>query len=164
MKYELKVESNKTHKGLKYLVVFSDMGHRCGYVEMPDFMLPASDWTYDKVHDLIKENPPHGGVTYLDKLSHILGECNTETYIGFDSAHYGDAIDCDCIIEYFGEVNKVAELRLLKMHIPGTTIKVKEYMADECISLIDNLLLKGENNKNIDKHLDEGIDLRNNNE
>lgn len=118
--------------GLKCVVAFMKLGHRCGYVGVPvGHKLYGVD--YNEV-----DFSCHGGLTYSG------GGANSEYpiksdlwWFGFDCAHYMDASDYELAMKYFPE--EEAQLRRVisvenKFPTHGT-IRTEEYVANECMEL-----------------------------
>ncbi len=81
----------KAH-GLRFEVVETDMGHRCGYVEVPE---GNPVWS---VEDYMGKDYPdlsvHGGVTFVGWRISSEGLVAGETWwVGFDCAHHMDSPD-----------------------------------------------------------------------
>jgi hypothetical protein len=70
-----------SHAGLSCRIVQMDMGHWCGYVQIPDDLGPVR-WTsdYDSKHDEVLEAEVDiwGGITYGP---------DDDGWVGFDDAH-----------------------------------------------------------------------------
>lgn len=62
-----------------------DLGHLCGYVDVPK-EFNVYQWTFEEVE---REFHPHGGVTF-DRLLDVDGK--RVRRIGFDCAHAGDLV------------------------------------------------------------------------
>ena len=126
------VEKEFNHNGLKCVVTFSNMGHRCGYVGVPKwhplYGKDCMDYLDIKKEDIegkevsgvfpllgaLIDNDErvrieayftcHGGITYSGggENSTYPIESNL-SWFGFDCAHYGDGKDLDLAIEVFPE-------------------------------------------------------------
>ncbi len=99
-----------THEGFEWKVLHNNMGSRCGYILIP----PEHPW-FGKHYDSIDVSV-HGGLTYAN-----FGDNNTY-WIGFDCAHYGDAVD-----------PTLPGYEPLKGMIG--TIRTQPYVEAECIAL-----------------------------
>lgn len=121
-------ETRNCYKGYPYVVLFLDMGHRCGYVG-----LPKKDGELD-----FDEVACHGGITYVG--DHLQLQNDTDLlWIGFDTAHYDDEVDINKTREYFG--NELAN----RLHERGGTIKTLDYCVIECENIVDQIIkMKGE--------------------
>lgn len=96
------VESEGETEGLRWIVVANSMGHRCGYVSVPEDhpwhglgyndpvnpLMDSDDW--DNRIDCKLD--VHGGVTYAERGTPVEGE-DQGWWFGFDCAHAGDARD-----------------------------------------------------------------------
>lgn len=165
-----KVESDFTYKGYRCVVVFQDMGHRCGYVgidaDNPLYGKQYSDYLDIKKSDLEGKNigkrgvltvlsaafddnenvklelyfDVHGGLTYSDSNSNYPVESNL-WWLGFDCAHCDDAYDLDLVNEYFGENPRIRERIQFEQQWPiFGEIRTKEYVENECRSLVDQII------------------------
>jgi hypothetical protein len=103
------VEEQGTFHGLRYAVVVTILGHRCGYVAVPDSHpwhglaynsradgAPHSedpDDYFDQLDEHIEAKiGVHGGLTYSGTLKGIEG-LEPGWWFGFDCAHAGDLPD-----------------------------------------------------------------------
>lgn len=104
------------HAGFDYLILHDGMGHRNGYVRIPEWH-PWFGKHYDDIDAEV-----HGGLTYSAGDSDLRGP---GFWIGFDTAHAGDASDPSLGAEYnlpsFGR---------------DDVIRTTEYVRNECFSLI----------------------------
>jgi hypothetical protein len=91
-----------TEAGLRAVVLATVMGHRCGYVGVPE-----SHPHYDKDYNDVPDINVHGGLTYS---SHgIAAELVLEKplyWFGFDCAHYMDAKDLTIMDEKHREIHE----------------------------------------------------------
>jgi hypothetical protein len=152
------LEEGGNYKGYDYCVIFTEMGHRCGYVALPaDHPYNLSLKEIDKYdHDL----EVHGGVSFYDKPDDLISDtilkptCN-DIWIGFDAAHCNDKSDYEQAKKYFpkradsyDEIKKIhAEVDQkfpLSIGIDKRKIRSAKYMIEECKSLIDQIIKLGE--------------------
>lgn len=144
-----KVEKFADYLGYQYAVVFTQMGHRCGYVGVP-----KSHPMYGKGYD---ENLPflkmatmevyfdvHGGVTFAGKG--IGGNYPVEGelwWFGFDCAHCDDGKDLTQV-EAYGLVENRRQFDELKrienMFNTGGEMRSFEYVERECHSFIEQII------------------------
>lgn len=126
------VEKEFDHNGLKCIVTFGNMGHRCGYVGIPK-RHPLYEKGYDDYLDILKEDIEgkevsgvfpllcaliddddrvrigtyftcHGGITYSGGGENSTYPIESNLWwFGFDCAHYNDGKDFDLAIEKFPE-------------------------------------------------------------
>lgn len=127
-----KVESDFEYRGYRCVVIFGDMGFRCGYVGVKsDNPLYRKDYSdYLDINKSELDNEPigkrgiipilgaafdedervrldvyfnvHGGLTYADDRADYPVESNL-WWLGFDCGHWDDAKDWDAVIRYWGE-------------------------------------------------------------
>lgn len=87
------IERDEIAHGLRCIVVGREgLGHRCGYVELPEshpWRKATSEYDSDTIPDEAHE-AAHGGITWLGELkrAELPG-----FWVGFDAAHLGDATD-----------------------------------------------------------------------
>ena len=126
------VEEKGVYRDLQYQVLFQDtMGHRCGYVGIPEgFVAYGREWD-DYMIDC------HGGITFSEECDRLGPDL---WWIGFDCNH-NDGIDIDAIRKYFGD--KEAEQRKTwpdyerRQHFHAYTL---EECVEECKHIIDQVL------------------------
>lgn len=134
---EIVIEGGGTYKEYDYLIIFTNSGHRCGYVatkKKDDIYLLSTDCNY------ISPLSVHGGITFHDSHSPIkeaLGIKNNDTWLGFDAAHYRDSPNVEKAQFYFGEEVPCRFTQVLYANV--STHKDYEYMEKECWRLIDQL-------------------------
>lgn len=114
-------EERFEYKGFPCVILFMDMGWRCGYVGYPDTKTINPD-----------EISCHGGITYgPESHLHLQDDVNT-LWIGFDTAHYCDGIDAEKVKEYFGKTANIFNL--------GGEVRTLEFCKEECKSIVDQLI------------------------
>jgi hypothetical protein len=119
MSEETKIEKQWTTAAeYKAEVLASPMGHRCGYVTVPDDH-PCIGKNYSDLNVNV-----HGGLTYK----------NNATF-GFDCAHLYDAKDHELMSE---EYRKVYEM-WPSLREPEGTVKTLEFCVAECEKLAAQL-------------------------
>lgn len=84
-----RIESTGSHAGFDYCVMVMPMGHRCGYVLIPE----GHPWHGKGYDDIDVE--VHGGLTFCSNVDDTERWPKTGFWIGFDCAHYLDAPDFD---------------------------------------------------------------------
>ena len=150
------VEGGGTYKGYEYLIVLNTSGHRCGYVAIPpehkysqtpeeerSFMGGRKYKHYD--YDSL-DIQAHGGLTFMAPdhgLKDLLPVPCTDMWIGFDCGHHGDMCDIDAHERYFGKEEtkeKKSFFRAMNHGYEGQTVKVFNYVRQECESIIDQLI------------------------
>lgn len=128
-----KVESDFVYKGYRCVVVFTDMGHRCGYVGIPIghelygkqygdrldikkteiedqevgkrgiIPLLSAIFDDDERVSLDLYFNVHGGLTYSNNYPGYPVENDGLWWLGFDCGHYGDGKDLELMEEYWGD-------------------------------------------------------------
>ena len=103
-----------TYEGYNFFIVSYGI-HPCAYVEIPK---ESKLYLLDYYADELSSIECHGGLTYADNLSHIIGESD-KWFIGWDYAHAGDYEGYDVLFgfrstnkkwtteEIYAEVQKV---------------------------------------------------------
>lgn len=136
------VEGGGVHKGYEYLIVLTPMGHRCGYVAINDNHALYKEESYDSKK--ISELKMHWGCTFYGK-QFTDSACN-DKWIGFDCAHSGDRPDTQATKESFPGLHekrleglKIQDEMYLHPCFVDHTIKTKEYVEEQCKSIIDQL-------------------------
>jgi hypothetical protein len=168
------IESDFEHKGIRCVCIGGDLGHRCGYVGIPeghflhgkqysDPCLPMSDVEKQEIgkrgiipllchrQDGTLIAPDlyfnvHGSLTYSGggKGSKYPVESDL-WWLGFDCAHTGDGRDADLIRKLSPE--RLVNIRLDFHSWEGETVRTKEYVEQECRYLVDQIIqLRGEGN------------------
>ncbi len=149
------VEGGGTYKNYEYLIVLNANGHRCGYVaippehkysetpkEMRSFLggTEHAHWNYDSL-----DINCHGRLTFMSpehSLKKMLNIPCNDMWIGFDCAHYNDAIDIDAFRKYYGEEALEKKKSFIEaMSHPYQTIRPYGYLQSQCESIIDQLIL-----------------------
>ena len=157
------VEDAFMHAGLPCVIIFTNHGHRCGYVGVPKdhslYNINYSDElsfaptlisvvnhqtmpnyvrliTSNKALDSIFE--VHGGLTYSSSTAndkYPISKPDT-WWFGFDCAHCEDVPDKISWLNHFTEKERQSK----ECFWGFGTIRSLEYVAAECISLADQLL------------------------
>jgi len=138
---KLVVESDFTYEGLRCVVIFGSIGHRCGYVGVPvghELYGVEYDDAYDKLEDGV-----HGGLTYAGGSSDYPVKSDL-WWLGFDCAHYGDGKDLELAKEYFKDDEKLVKQIEMTIEIEGMyptyePIKSQQYVENECKSLVNQI-------------------------
>jgi len=127
-----KVESVFTYKGMKCVVVGLSRGHRCGYVKIDNPTKEMIEAPYELDYKV------HGGIAYGEYNKEYPIKIKKEAYwLGFDCAHYGDAIDGTLIRELNNE--EIVPLMLIDMSSISDTVKDTNYVKDELIHLVNQI-------------------------
>ncbi len=131
------VEGGGIYNGYEYLITFTNVGSRCGYVAVPSNF--ASDFHINC----------HGGITFRD-TDHAAKDllpvrCN-DVWLGFDAGHLSDKCDIEKSRYYFGDFDHDKYLMLdtlnrMQESLPGkSTHKTYEFMENQCKGIIDQLV------------------------
>lgn len=134
------IEKEFNYRGFNCKVVFHQLGHRCGYLE-----IPRGHKLFEKDYYEI-DLEVHGGLTYADHYSAPEGEVD-EWWIGFDCAHSDDAKDYKTAFELFKDYPEA----LASLHYMEQTdrrfgmneygeIRTLEFVEDELKSLVVQIL------------------------
>ena len=134
-----------TKSGHNAKVLFLEMGHRCGYIEVTkDSFLFGKEYSYysfnlDDISKEMIENiekyksinniEVHGGLTYAGNLLN-----DGSHWFGFDCAHCDDKRDIEKLKEYYHD-SKYTEIFDFK----DSTIKNLEFCMNECESLSEQI-------------------------
>lgn len=127
-----------TYNGYKYVVRLQRMGHRCGYVQVPDDDL--FDKLSEKYNNWDSDGPDiecHGGLTYCHKYND--GYLEGDNWIGFDCAHLGDGCDFKAIMDTFTIPEDMFEFTAQYIG-PSDIPRSKEYVESHCKQIIDQLI------------------------
>ena len=129
MKYQVEKDWT-TEAGLRAVVIATPMGHRCGYVGVPEGN-KFYGLGYDDVH--LNEGV-HGGLTYAQGNGEYPVEADL-WWFGFDCAHYDDKKDWSIMDDRHKEVYRT----LMDLDFEGSTIKDTAFCVAECESLAEQL-------------------------
>lgn len=129
------IEGGGVYKDLEYIIVFTDYGHRCGYVAVP------SEYSYD-----VDNISCHWGITFEGSDHHakdLLPVPCSDMWLGFDAAHCEDHPCYDTARKYFGDKDKYPLLE--EAHKPlyqfrDITHKTYGFMEEQCKFIIDQLV------------------------
>lgn len=125
------IEATGTYKNFKYVVLFQNLGHRCGYVG-----IPKGHKLYEVYYDDIPVDC-HGGLTYSD-FDDILGQEDL-WWIGFDCAHLNDGVDVESLVKYYGTELTAEMLYTLNYRVEGH-VWTKDECVEECKKIIDQII------------------------
>lgn len=116
-------EERFEYRGYPCVILFMDMGHRCGYVGVPvDVKVDEDDICC------------HGGITYCS--GHLHGqEDEGIIWYGFDCAHCDDEQDVEATLDYFGKKPYMLSF--------NGSIKTLEYCKEECKKIVDQIIEMG---------------------
>lgn len=139
---QIMIEGGGEYRGYEYLVTFTHLGTRCGYVALPPGHKLNSCVDYDDIPVHC-----HGGITFYSHdhgLKSLLSQPCIDKWIGFDCAHCYDGHDWEKVAEVFGEKAALSREYLSAMDdFPEVTRKSYDFVVKECQSIIDQLIEKG---------------------
>ena len=142
------IESGGIYKDYEYLVTFTYLGHRCGYVAIP----PGHElYNIDSMNGKDIDLDVHGGITHDGKhniVEKILGYQCDDKWIGFDCGHAGDGADLELVIKVFPYNRRIKEFIKIKeqtrQEFPSLDefeeIRSNEFVESECKHIIDRLI------------------------
>lgn len=158
----LNVEASGIYKGYQWMCITQPLGHRCGYVRIPTThylyrknyhqKLQKPSWNTIKHNSVGKISPisivlakkgrvtmdilfnVHGGITFSGSFKRFDID---GWWIGFDCSHVGDKKDPSIMDPFYRE--RIKKHSILLEGFPGDVIRTKEYVEEECKSLIRQL-------------------------
>jgi len=151
---ELVIEGGGSYKGYEYIITFTEMGTRCGYVALK----PEETERFKSMQneeDYYPELNCHGGITYFDKGNHLktlLSNPSDETWVGFDCGHGWDGRDDEMTMKYFNKkslntifieaLKKFPDVArdLERVNNSGFTVRTYQYVEENCHQIIDQLI------------------------
>lgn len=110
--------------GYRMEIVFTDMGHRCGYIHLPE------GHVFEGVEFNKLDCGVHGGLTYSRRIG-------GRWVLGFDCAHCWDAPDLEAMRGYRIPEELIA-VRRESLAMDGI-IRTKEYVERELLGLLEQL-------------------------
>lgn len=126
----MKIEKDwTTEAGLRAVVLATSMGHRCGYVGVPD-----GHQYFGKSYNEVDMNV-HGALTFS---SEEIGKYPVESdlhWFGFDCAHYMDAKD----VSIMDEMHRNFHEQYSRFESEGAVVRDLAFCERECESLADQL-------------------------
>ena len=130
------IEKSFTHSNKQCVVIFTNMGHRCGYVAVEKDS-PLNNIDYNDLYS--KHNIDiyvHGGITFFGKLNPDISK-EPLFWFGFDCAHLYDGKDFEAIKKYFGqkEFDQAKKYDFYSTYQP----KSLQYCINECKHLAEQL-------------------------
>lgn len=129
-----KIEKYFELDGYKCVVVGQGMGHRCGYVGIPE-----GHKYYRKHYDEI-DVMVHGGLTYSEFHSKYPIETDEKLWwIGFDCGHAGDGVDLDLVKELMSAEYYEHRKKIEGMFPMDDEIRSTEYVEVELHCLVAQL-------------------------
>ena len=117
-------------------IIFTQLGHRCGYVGVPKGH-PMFGRDYNKC---IEDIDCHGGLTY----SGFRDDNSKEYwYFGFDCAHADDGVDIESLKKYGFDISPFLSmfLPIVELWEPNESsqFKTKEFCEEQCNSIAEQI-------------------------
>lgn len=137
----LAIEGGGIYKDYEYLITFTDLGSRCGYIALPP------DHEFNKFEDYydFEQIDCHGGITFAG-THHPAKDLLKDRYcldkwIGFDCGHSIDGCDFKTVKKYFFSCddNEIFKSMQELQNLIGEKPKSFSYVEDECKKIIDQL-------------------------
>jgi hypothetical protein len=118
------VLSEGKHLGFEWVTVSNGLGYRCGYVRLP----AGHPWHGETDSEIACV---HGGITFAepDVPCEAAGD-DDAWWLGFDCAHYGDAVDPDLVDADTGEWHGGSILGS-----GDGEIRSQSYVENQCLAL-----------------------------
>lgn len=127
------LEHQEIYQGYHLVVMFM-LGHRHGYVGLPNgHKFVGMDLNNDELDDL----SVHGGIIYGGIPSFKSNDY--AWYLGFHCSHFGDADDIESMEKYGADKEAI---ELSKRFFNHGEVRTKEYVLNELYNLVEQL--KGE--------------------
>lgn len=156
MRNHPRIEKLFHHRGLKCVILFQELGHRCGYVAVPVghplygldygsqiFSYRLADKYYGGYGDdfgsvhLDSIIDVHGGLTFASPgkpgMRYPTLQLKPVWWFGFDCAHLGDGRDHETQKKYF------VDPYLMENFGSEDTTKSAEYVEAECVMLVSQI-------------------------
>lgn len=148
------VESDFMYDGIRCVVVLQSVGHRCGYVGIPEGHPLYCLHYMDELIDLGEAGDPltvlekfvvHGGITYAGGESCYPIKSDL-WWFGFDCSHYADLPDYESAKKAFSDDDLIMDSLRVKEEIEGAyghyklaEVRTKEYVEEQCKRLAEQL-------------------------
>lgn len=127
----MRLEKKGTHRGFEYAILVMPMGHRCGYVKLPQ----NHPW-YKKNPDNIETNV-HGGLTFASLINNNEHPILKKGYwIGFDCIHAFDMPDPDEMSKEFFNKGGYKIAKAFQC-LQNSKIRNKNYVESQCRNLCE---------------------------
>ena len=131
------IEKDFIVNGYRCVIIGNNLGHRCGYIEIPeDHSLYGKH--YSEIDDIVDV---HGGWTYSDYTrGDYPAKANFESWwIGFDTAHLGDAQDIGLIKSFGNNEMTTFCIEIAELFSNFGAVRTKEYVENELIEATKQL-------------------------
>jgi len=128
------IETDKMFGNYHMISLFLYMGHRVGYIGVPENTANAVNYEYvAKTGDVELAIDIYGGITFNGRL-HDVG-LNKYYYLGFDCAHYNDLIDEESFKKYWPN-------KSISIFKKTGTVKDINFVNNELITLLEKITRK----------------------
>ena len=131
------IEKDFIVNGYRCVIVGNNLGHRSGYIEIPeDHFLYGKH--YSEIDDIVDV---HGGWTYsgYTRDNYPAKASSKSWWIGFDTAHWGDAKDIE-LIKTFGDAETIKSfIEIAELFSKFGAVRTKEYVENELIEATKQL-------------------------
>lgn len=125
------IEKHFEYQGYQCVVLFTPMGHRCGYVGIP------------KTHRLYGigymevDIECHYGLNYARGYLEPLNDMKL-WWFGVSCDHYGDKPDIEAVDKYYPDFQMLHE-RVLRISFPENCVRTTDYVVTQCVLIADQL-------------------------
>ena len=131
------IEKDFIVNGYRCVIVGNNLGHRSGYIEIPeDHFLYGKH--YSEIDDIVDV---HGGWTYsgYTRDNYPAKASSKSWWIGFDTAHWGDAKDIE-LIKTFGDAETIKSfIEIAELFSKFGAVRTTEYVENELIEATKKL-------------------------
>lgn len=129
----IKIEKSFYIDGYKCVITGNHLGHRCGYVGIPEGHV-----LFDKDYDNIDVDV-HGGLTYSNFRMDTPHFDATLWWIGFDCGHYDDGRDLELVRELGAPMEYEMVMELEKIYPTEGIVKTTAYVEHELYNLVQQI-------------------------
>ena len=125
------IEKDFIVNGYRCVIVGNNLGHRSGYIEIPEDRFLYGKH-YSEIDDIVDV---HGGWTYsgYTRDNYPAKASSKSWWIGFDTAHWGDAKDIE-LIKTFGDAETIKSfIEIAELFSKFGAVRTTEYVENELI-------------------------------
>ncbi len=136
------IEGGGNYKDYEYLITFTNLGHRCGYVALKQKDVEKLEKDRDDPDYYYPDLDCHGGITFYSSdhdAKDLLPISCSDHWVGFDCGHYKDKDDKELTIKYFGKSLRNQDHFDFQNNFPEITIKSYEFVEEQCKLIINQL-------------------------
>lgn len=135
------IEKESVYRGYEYVVVIQKMGHRCGYIAIPQGHFLYGKTAADK---RINNISCHGGITFVNDGHNCTYpiDSNDLWWIGFDCMHSFDGRDFEAAKGYYShDLEALREVEHWEKVFANHPYEAKSlrFCVAECESIIDQI-------------------------